>query len=340
MGDKLGDIKDVMIDMQTGTVAYVVLSFGGFLGMGNKLFGVPLEAMRKKPDEHAFVLNVDKERLENAPGFDKDHWPGTEAGESYNDYVMNVYDYYGYECPYRARIYGEALGTRDRTLEEPAGTTIEGLGGITERGRTLTEFGNPELEEPGGRTLKYPKRRTTEEEVRARDQAECAAAAGEEAREMKLREERVSEVRATEAGTDIYNILKGEHNRVLGLFDEAINSGSKDTFMQIRSELYSHMSGEEEVLYPMLRDRNVTRDVAMEGYQEHHVAKLLLSELEVMDERSDMWIPKLKVLKENVKHHVEEEERHMFPDAQREISTSESKEIAQKYLEFKDHYRV
>nr|WP_305891166.1 PRC-barrel domain-containing protein [Methanolobus chelungpuianus] len=333
-GDKLGDIKDVMIDMQTGTVAYVVLSFGGFLGMGNKLFGVPLEAMRKKPDEHAFILNVNKERLENAPGFDKDHWPGTEAGESYNDYVMNVYDYYGYECPYKARIYGEALGTRDRSLEEPAGTTIEGLGGITERGRTLTEFGNPDLEEPGGRTLKYPRRRTTEEEIRARDMQECAAEASAETRQVSAREVR------SEARDDIYSILSSEHDRVLGLFDEAINSGSKDTFMQIRSELYSHMSGEEEVLYPMLRDRNVTHDIAMEGYQEHHIAKLLLSELEVMDERSDMWIPKLKVLQENVRHHVEEEEMHMFPDAQREISTSESKEIAQKYLEFKDHYRV
>lgn len=335
VGDKLGDIKDVMIDMKTGTVAYVVLSFGGFLGMGNKLFGVPLEAMRKKPDEHAFILNVKKERLENAPGFDKDNWPGTKTGESYDEYVMNVYDYYGYECPYKARIYGEALGTRDKSLEEPAGTTIEGLGGITERGRTLTEFGNPELEEPGGRTLKYPTKRTTETEVRARDQAECAAEARTEARQVSRRE-----VKSARERDDIYSILSSEHDKVLNLFDEAINSGSKDTFMQIRSELYSHMSGEEEVLYPMLRDRKVTHDVAMEGYQEHHVAKLLLSELEMMDERSDMWIPKLKVLKENVKHHVEEEERHMFPDAQREISAGESKEIAQKYLEFKNHYRV
>ncbi|WP_292462484.1 PRC-barrel domain-containing protein [Methanolobus sp.] len=333
-GEKLGDIKDIMIDMQTGSVAYVVLSFGGFLGLGNKLFGVPLEAMKKKPDEHAFILNVDKERLENAPGFDKDHWPGTASGESYQDYVISVYDHYGYECPYRERIYGEALGSRDRS-EEASGRTIEGMGGITEKGRTLTEYGNKDLEESGGRTLKAPRRKTTEEEVLARDQAACATAAGVETSRVRTRE-----VKAGEVQTDIYSILTNEHDRVLNLFDEAINNRSKDTFMQIRDELNSHMSGEEEVLYPVLRDRDRTHDVAMEGYQEHHVAKLLLSELEVMDEKSDMWVPKMKVLKETVRHHVKEEEKQMFPGAQDEMSESESREVAQKYLDFKSHHRT
>ncbi|MDP2217259.1 MAG: PRC-barrel domain-containing protein [Methanolobus sp.] len=287
-GENLGDIKDVMIDMQTGSVAYVVLSFGGFLGMGNKLFGVPLETMTKKPDEHAFILNIDKERLENAPGFDKDHWPGTEAGGSYGEYVTNVYDYYGYECPYKENIYGAGRGDQ-------------------------------EFEEPGGRTLIDPLGKAKAERVHARDTAECTVAG--------------------EPG-DIYSILKNEHDRVLNLFDEAINNRSKDTFMQIRDELNSHMSGEEEVLYPVLRDRDRTHDVAMEGYQEHHVAKLLLSELEVMDEKSDMWVPKMKVLKETVRHHVKEEEKQMFPGAQREMSKSESQEVARKYLDFKNHYRV
>jgi sporulation protein YlmC with PRC-barrel domain/hemerythrin superfamily protein len=340
-GEKLGDIKDIMIDMQTGSVAYVVLSFGGFLGLGNKLFGVPLEAMKKKPDEHAFILNVDKERLENAPGFDKDHWPGTASGESYEDYVISVYDHYGYECPYKERIYGEALGSRDRS-EEASGRTIESMGGVTEKGRTLTEFGNKDLEEPGGRTLKAPRRKTTEEEVLARDKAACASAAGEEAAHVRTSEVKsdISRVKSSDTRTDIYSILTNEHDRVLNLFDEAINNRSKDTFMQIRDELNSHMSGEEEVLYPVLRDRNRTHDVAMEGYQEHHVAKLLLSELEVMDEKSDMWVPKMKVLKETVRHHVKEEEKQMFPGAQSEMSESESREVAQKYLDFKSHRRT
>ena len=74
-GDNLGSIKDLMIDIATGRVAYAVLSFGGFLGMGDKLFAVPWGALTLSSTEHKFILNESKERLENAPGFDKDSWP-------------------------------------------------------------------------------------------------------------------------------------------------------------------------------------------------------------------------------------------------------------------------
>src|SRR5688500_16920863 len=74
-GEKLGYIKEIMLDTETGRVAYAVLSFGGFLGLGDKLFAIPWGAMRLHPTDHAFVLNVSKETLKNAPGFDKDHWP-------------------------------------------------------------------------------------------------------------------------------------------------------------------------------------------------------------------------------------------------------------------------
>lgn len=74
-GDDLGTIEDFMLNTQTGDVEYAVLSFGGFLGIGDKLFAVPLEAMTLDTERHCFVLNESKERLENAPGFDKDEWP-------------------------------------------------------------------------------------------------------------------------------------------------------------------------------------------------------------------------------------------------------------------------
>lgn len=74
-GDDLGKIEDLMINTATGKVEYAVLSFGGFLGIGDKLFAVPLEAMRVDTDDKCLVLNETKERLENAPGFDKDNWP-------------------------------------------------------------------------------------------------------------------------------------------------------------------------------------------------------------------------------------------------------------------------
>jgi hypothetical protein len=73
--DDLGDIKEIMLDMQTGQVAYVVLAFGGFLGMGEKLFAVPWQALHLDTTNHRFVLDVEKERLKHAPGFDKDAWP-------------------------------------------------------------------------------------------------------------------------------------------------------------------------------------------------------------------------------------------------------------------------
>jgi sporulation protein YlmC with PRC-barrel domain len=73
--EDLGDIKEFMIEMSTGRIAYAVLSFGGFLGMGDKLFAVPWEALRLDTQNHRFVLDVNQETLKNAPGFDKDHWP-------------------------------------------------------------------------------------------------------------------------------------------------------------------------------------------------------------------------------------------------------------------------
>jgi len=73
--ENLGDIKEIMLDMHTGQVAYAVLAFGGFLGMGEKLFAVPWQAMHLDTGNKRFVLNVDKERLKTAPGFSKDAWP-------------------------------------------------------------------------------------------------------------------------------------------------------------------------------------------------------------------------------------------------------------------------
>jgi sporulation protein YlmC with PRC-barrel domain len=92
-GEDLGNIKELMLDINRGTVAYAVLSFGGFLGLGDKLFAVPWDAMTVEADRERFVLDVPKEKLENAPGFDKDNWP--ETGD--DEWLGGVYDYYGAE---------------------------------------------------------------------------------------------------------------------------------------------------------------------------------------------------------------------------------------------------
>ena len=74
-GEDLGDIKEFMIDMATGKVAYAVLSDGGVLGLGDKLFAVPWPALKLDTVNKRFTLDVAKEAMTDAPGFDKDHWP-------------------------------------------------------------------------------------------------------------------------------------------------------------------------------------------------------------------------------------------------------------------------
>lgn len=90
-GDNLGDIKEVVIDPRTGKVAYAVVSFGGFLSMGAKLFAIPFSAFQYDVKENEYVLDVTKERLAAAPGFDADHWPSM-ADEKWNRDVYTYYD--------------------------------------------------------------------------------------------------------------------------------------------------------------------------------------------------------------------------------------------------------
>ncbi len=74
-GEDLGEIKNLMVDLNTGRIIYAVLTFGGVLGMGEKLYAVPWEALAARPEREGFVLNMDREQLENAPAFREDEWP-------------------------------------------------------------------------------------------------------------------------------------------------------------------------------------------------------------------------------------------------------------------------
>ena len=96
-GEQLGNIKELMIDLEDARVAYAVLSFGGLLGLGDKVFAIPLEALTFDPQEHTVILDVDKEVLKNAPGFHKDHWPDNAQYEA--GWLLDIYEYYGYS-PY------------------------------------------------------------------------------------------------------------------------------------------------------------------------------------------------------------------------------------------------
>ncbi len=89
----IGEIQDLMVNLETGIVEYAVLSFGGFLGIGDKYFAVPVEALNFSTRDREITLDVDKETLKNAPGFDKDNWPQEASVE----FVESMYDYYGYK---------------------------------------------------------------------------------------------------------------------------------------------------------------------------------------------------------------------------------------------------
>lgn len=89
--EELGTLSEIMFDVDSGRIAYAVLDMGGFLGFGNKLFAMPWAMLRIDSDNHSIVLDVSKDRLEHAPGFDKDDWPDFSS----RDWGMTIHTYYG-----------------------------------------------------------------------------------------------------------------------------------------------------------------------------------------------------------------------------------------------------
>ena len=112
--EKLGSVKDFMVDLSTGTIVYAVLSFGGFLGVGGKLFAVPWEALDVDTENKRFVTDISEDRLEDAPGFDKDDWPSQPDRE----FVNRVYAHYDHD-PY----YDESGAVRRREPRTVGGAT-------------------------------------------------------------------------------------------------------------------------------------------------------------------------------------------------------------------------
>jgi sporulation protein YlmC with PRC-barrel domain len=127
--ENLGDIKEIMLDMNTGQVAYAVLAFGGFLGMGEKLFAVPWPALHLDTVNKRFVLDVEKERLKNAPGFDKDAWPDMSDVQ----WANQVHTFYGTDA---LRGGAPTRGAGARALDSGSGLSADpragNLGGDTD----------------------------------------------------------------------------------------------------------------------------------------------------------------------------------------------------------------
>lgn len=95
VGEELGIIEELVIDLEAGRIAYAVLSFSNFLGLSSKLFAIPWPALRFSTHDKTFILNVEKEVLKQAPGFDKNNWPDM-ADPRWN---ADIHGYYGHQ-PY------------------------------------------------------------------------------------------------------------------------------------------------------------------------------------------------------------------------------------------------
>jgi len=120
---------------------------------------------------------------------------------------------------------------------------------------------------------------------------------------------------------DAVKLLEKDHRRFEKLMEEGEETTAraqkrrKDVLTTLAAEIVAHERKEEKVLYPALKRHSEARDIVLEGYQEHHVADVLLGELKNMDPSDERWGAKFKVLKESLEHHIEEEEGHMFRTA-------------------------
>jgi hypothetical protein len=127
------------------------------------------------------------------------------------------------------------------------------------------------------------------------------------------------------------DLLTRDHKHLKALLARAATAKGEERREELietlRSELVAHERMEEEVFYPPLRDHKKTHDIVLEGYQEHHVADLILDELLELPADSEMWQPKVKVLQENIEHHIEEEEDDMFKKARTILSEEELEQL-------------
>lgn len=137
-------------------------------------------------------------------------------------------------------------------------------------------------------------------------------------------------------------LLKADHKKVNQLFGKvkASEEGEhKELFEQIKQELEVHTHIEETIFYPKMKEESELEDIVLEGIEEHHQAKIFLRELSNLTEDSEKFEPKLKVLMEDVTHHVQEEEGEMFPKIQKIFDAATLRELGAQMEEEKQSFK-
>jgi len=130
-----------------------------------------------------------------------------------------------------------------------------------------------------------------------------------------------------------FTLLKADHKKVAGILekiDATTERGIKtreELFGQLKAELDLHAHIEETILYPVLEKADETHEITLEAFEEHRLMKQLLGELDSMDKGNEQWTARFTVLKENIEHHVEEEEDEMFKKARKVLSEAEAEDL-------------
>jgi len=136
-------------------------------------------------------------------------------------------------------------------------------------------------------------------------------------------------------------LLKTDHDKVDRLFQKVKATDEdehKDLFEKIKAELDAHTHIEEKIFYPRLKEEEELEDIVLEGVEEHHQAKMFLRELANLSDDSEKFEPKLKVLMEDITHHVQEEEGKMFPDVEKILGTAELEKLGAQMEEEKKKF--
>jgi len=140
---------------------------------------------------------------------------------------------------------------------------------------------------------------------------------------------------------DAITLLKDDHDKVKRLLSELESTTERgvktreELYATIKGELTIHETIEEEIFYPALKEHPKAKDLVLEAYEEHHVVDTVMAELESTDVSDETWGAKAKVMKENVEHHIEEEEREMFKQARQVFDREELEELGARMEERK-----
>ena len=145
---------------------------------------------------------------------------------------------------------------------------------------------------------------------------------------------------------DALTLLKDDHKRIRKLLSDGEDTterarvGRTEIFTKLADVLKVHERREEEVLYPALKAHEKAKDIVLEGYEEHHVADVILAELSGTEVTDEVWAAKFAVLKENLEHHIEEEEGEMFRKARQLLSDEELESLGERMAAIRDGGRA